>query len=107
MTMLSARVDRNKVATIYHASGETEGRDPRAMTAEELESIGHVKTPLLKVIRAKCLDCSHTFSEAAKCTACDCSLWPYRRGVMPDSWKSKAKQELAKARFATLKVERK
>lgn len=33
------------------------GRDPREMTRAELQALGHGKKPLLRVIRARCLDC--------------------------------------------------
>src|SRR5437868_3349382 len=33
------------------------GRDPREMTAAELEALGHVAMSPLRAIRAKCLDC--------------------------------------------------
>ena len=60
------------------------GRDPRKMTVEDLNTIGHIKQPILDVIRAKCLDCSHTQSEVRKCTCvCTCPLWPYRMGSNP------------------------
>ena len=64
-------------------NGETEGLDPREMPRSLLEEIGHRPTPLLRVIREKCLDCSHTASEVRRCTAVDCSLWPYRMGENP------------------------
>lgn len=45
---------------------------------------GHIKKPLLKVIRAKCLDCCvHQPSEVRLCNATDCPLWPYRMGKNP------------------------
>ena len=67
----------------YHPSGETEGIDPRTISINVLEESGHVKTPILDVIRAKCLDCSHTQSEASKCVAITCPLWPYRMATNP------------------------
>jgi hypothetical protein len=65
------------------ASGEIYGRDPRKMSAEELTALGYERMPLLKAIRLKCLDCSHTESEVRKCTAVGCSLWPYRMNRNP------------------------
>jgi hypothetical protein len=53
------------------------------MSKSLLAEIGHSQMPLLKVIRAKCLDCSYTASEVRRCTAVDCSLWPYRMGTNP------------------------
>lgn len=68
-----------------NAQGETVGRDPRNMTSEELTALGHVKAPLSKIIREKCIDCSHTESEVRKCTAIKCVLWPYRMRKNPFS----------------------
>jgi hypothetical protein len=64
-------------------SGETEGLEPRETSRSLLAEIGHLQTPLLKVIRAKCLDCSYTASEVRRCTAVDCPLWPHRMGTNP------------------------
>jgi hypothetical protein len=64
-------------------SGETEGLDPREISRTLLEEIGHSQTPMLRVIRAKCLDCSQSASEVRRCTAVNCSLWPYRMGSNP------------------------
>jgi hypothetical protein len=64
-------------------SGETEGLEPREMPRSPLEEIGHLQMALLKVIRAKCLDCSYTASEVRRCTAVHCALWPYRMGTNP------------------------
>jgi hypothetical protein len=44
----------------------------------------HEPAPLLRVIRAKCLDCSAGVeSEIRKCTAIGCALWPYRMATNP------------------------
>ena len=60
------------------------GRDPRTMRAADLNKLGHAKTPLLKVIRAKCADCCcGDMLEVRKCTAWRCSLWPYRMNHNP------------------------
>lgn len=57
------------------------GKDPRKMEREELRLLGHDKTPPMKIIRAKCIDCSGgSESEVRKCVAYDCVLWPYRMG---------------------------
>jgi hypothetical protein len=64
-------------------NGETEGLEPRGMSKSLLAEIGHLQMPLLKVIRAKCLDCSQSASEVRRCTAVDCALWPYRTGTNP------------------------
>ena len=71
---------------IQNNDGSTEGVDPRELGRTTLESAGFEGQPLLKVIRAKCLDCScYQPSEVAKCTATGCALWPYRMGKNPFS----------------------
>jgi hypothetical protein len=85
--------------TAYHArraigieqtsNGETRGLDPRDMPLALLNRIGHKKTPLLKAIREKCIDCSGgSPHEARSCTAVDCALWPFRMGKNPFSERS-------------------
>lgn len=45
---------------------------------------GHVKKPLLKVFREKCLDCCvYKPSEVRLCACKKCPLWPYRMGKNP------------------------
>jgi hypothetical protein len=64
--------------------GQPIGRDPRLINNEDFREIGHVATPILSVIRAKCLDCCcYQPSEIRKCTATGCALWPYRMGTNP------------------------
>jgi hypothetical protein len=74
---------RRALGVVRSPDGETEGLDPRETPRNLLEEIGHSQMPLLRVIRAKCLDCSHTASEVRRCSAVDCSLWPYRMGTNP------------------------
>lgn len=58
--------------------------DPRGMSTEELNELGHESTPPLKLIRAKCLDCcGDSSNEVLLCTCKDCPLWPYRTGKNP------------------------
>ena len=70
----------------------------------ELAGLGHLKEPMLKVIRKKCLDCvCHVPSEVRQCTAAkSCALWPYRLGKNP--WKSP--RHLSPARVEALAVGR-
>ncbi len=69
---------------IRKPDGSTEGADPRRLGRTGLEAAGYGGTPLLKVIRAKCLDCSCGQAvEVARCTATGCPLWPYRMGSNP------------------------
>lgn len=54
---------------------------------------GHVKKPLLKVIRKKCLDCCcGQHSEVRKCHITDCQLWPYRMGKNPFHFRNATKE---------------
>jgi hypothetical protein len=76
------------------------GRDPRKVTTEEYRAAGHEPMPVLKVIRAKCLDCcAGSQSEVRKCIATGCPNWPYRMGAnpfrAPSSISDEKKQEIA------------
>ena len=69
---------------IRKTNGSTEGADPRTLAPEDLRDAGHDNMPLLRVIRAKCLDCcGDQPSEVRFCTATRCRLWPYRMGTHP------------------------
>lgn len=69
---------------IRNSDGSNAGADPRRLGRELLEHAGHSGGPLLKVIRAKCLDCCcDQPSEVARCTVSGCPLWPYRMGKNP------------------------
>lgn len=70
--------------TTRHPSGETEGADPRELSLDDLRAAGHEKTPMLKVIREKCLDCcAGNAAEVRRCTSVSCALWPYRMAANP------------------------
>lgn len=67
--------------------------------------------PILKVIRAKCLDCCcGSPSEVAACTVEKCPLHPYRMGTNPfravrtmtDEEKAEARERLRLARLAKI-----
>lgn len=61
--------------------GTDTGKDPRQMTIQELNECGHFLTPLLAVIKAKCMDCCcGQRQEVLLCSAVSCPLWPYRTG---------------------------
>jgi hypothetical protein len=67
-----------------HASGETRGVDPSHMGLDDLREAGHLGGSLMRVIRAKCLDCSAgSRLEVRACAAVRCALWPYRMGRNP------------------------
>jgi len=68
---------------VRRPDGVTEGADPRTLPRELLAEV-HQPSPILDVIREKCLDCSgYQPSEIARCTAIACSLWPYRMATNP------------------------
>jgi hypothetical protein len=66
-------VERYNKLVIRHPTGETEGKHPRDADVDVMREI-HEPAPLLRVIRAKCIDCSGgSESEARKCTAMGCA----------------------------------
>ena len=76
-------VERYNKLVIRHPTGETEGKHPRDADVDVMRAI-HEPGPLLRVIRAKCIDCSGgSESEARKCTAIGCARWPYRMASNP------------------------
>ena len=53
-------------------------------TKNELQVLGIKPTPVLKAIRAKCLDCSGgSHAEVAGCLVKNCTLYPFRMGKNP------------------------
>jgi hypothetical protein len=70
------------------------GRDPRGMTEVELVELGHVKRPLLRVIRANCIECSGgAEAEVRRCRMVACPMWPYRMGTNPFHRQELSKEE--------------
>ncbi|MGS4948132.1 hypothetical protein ACVDG3_21920 [Meridianimarinicoccus sp. RP-17] len=64
--------------------GYNVGRDPRTMTTEDLEQLGHARVSPLRALRLKCLDCCNGLArEVRLCTAVDCPSWPFRMGKNP------------------------
>jgi hypothetical protein len=64
--------------------GEDVGRDPRTMSMEDLEQLGHARLSPLRALRLKCLDCCNgSPKEVRLCTAVDCPNWPFRMGRNP------------------------
>jgi hypothetical protein len=83
MPLIYSNPERYAVA-LEEGSEGTQGRDPRQMTLEELESVGHPPRPLREAIREKCLDCSGgSIKEIRLCTAVACALWPFRMNKNP------------------------
>jgi hypothetical protein len=78
-----ARAQRYERFIVRHADRGTEGRDPREISRDELATL-HDPMPVLKAIRAKCLDCCcYQEGEVRKCAAIECPLWPFRMGSNP------------------------
>lgn len=49
-----------------------------------MDVAGHTKMPLLKVIRAKCLECAGGHpGQVRNCQLTGCPNWPYRMGKNP------------------------
>lgn len=60
------------------------GADPRTLNKDVFLALGHEELPILRVIRAKCLDCCcGAESEVRRCPATTCALWPYRMAKNP------------------------
>ena len=56
--------------------------------SDELKALGHQPTPVLKAVRAYCIDCSGgNMAEVRKCTVTRCELYPFRMGKNP--WRAK------------------
>jgi len=63
--------------------GQNVGVNPSRISLRDLKELGCPQKPLL-AIRANCLECcGDSPSEARKCTATGCNLWPYRFGKNP------------------------
>jgi hypothetical protein len=71
----------------------------------ELQAMGFEPVPVLKAIRAKCLDCSGGMaSEVRDCLVRNCALYPFRMGKNP--WRvkvSESQQEASRRNAAKLK----
>ncbi|WP_199526011.1 hypothetical protein [Rhodosalinus halophilus] len=60
------------------------GRDPRGLSTDDLERLGHARVSPLRALRLKCLDCCNgSTREVRLCTAVDCPNWPFRMGKNP------------------------
>ena len=77
--------------------GNSQGLEPRFLSFNELDGLGHPKDPS-SAIRAKCLDCCcGSMGEVRKCVVYRCPLWPMRMGSNPFHAKSKHSQDKEKA----------
>lgn len=79
------------------------GRDPRAVSRDELTAAGHKAMSPLKALRLRCLDCCcGQPAEVRLCTAVACPSWPFRMGRNP--WRgevSEERREAARRNLAT------
>ena len=84
------------------------GRDPRQMSAAELQQLGHHKRPILDAIRQNCVECcAGNSAEVRRCAMIACPMWPYRMGTNPfvsrdytDEQREAARARLVMARAA-------
>jgi len=74
----------NRHIGLERRDGFDVGRDPRDMSANELEQLGHARVSPLRALRLNCLDCCNgSAQEVRLCTAVDCPSWPFRMGKSP------------------------
>jgi hypothetical protein len=80
-------------------------RDPRTLTVEQFNAVGHVKQPLLRVIRANCIECcSGNEADVRWCGLVWYPFWPYRMGANPFAApRSEARLAHARNRAAALR----
>jgi hypothetical protein len=78
----------------YEADGgELIGRDPRKISAADYATATLDGAPLLKVIRAKCLDRAvEQESEVRKCVLVTCPNWPFRSRDLTDEQRAAASE---------------
>ena len=81
-------MNRHRQIGLEQRDGDDVGRDPRAMSADELTQLGHSRVSPLRALRLKCLDCCNESSQEVRlCTAVDCASWPFRMAKKP--WRRK------------------
>jgi hypothetical protein len=92
---------RNRKIGLDRRDGYDVGRDPRAMSAEELSQLGHSRVSPLRALRLKCLDCCNDSAQEVRlCAAVDCPSWPFRMGRNP--WRPPLSAEVRTQRAATM-----
>lgn len=81
-------MNRHRPIGLEQRDGDDVGRDPRAMSADELTQLGHSRVSPLRALRLKCLDCCNESSQEVRlCTAVGCPSWPFRMAKNP--WRRK------------------
>jgi len=99
-------VERYGKLVVRNPDGSTERKHPRDADVDVMREI-HEPGPLLRVIRAKCIDCSGgSEREAGKCTTIGCALWPYRMASNPFRAPREMTQEQREAGAARLAAAR-
>lgn len=92
---------RNRHMGLERRDGYDVGRDPRSMSAAELEDLGHARVSPLRALRLKCLDCCNDSAQEVRlCTAVDCPSWPFRMGKNP--WRTPLSEGCRAGRLARL-----
>ena len=92
---------RNCQIGLERRDGFDVGRDPRAMSADDLQQLGHARVSPLRALRLKCLDCCNDSAQEVRlCTAVDCPSWPFRMGKNP--WRAPLSAEARMQRAATM-----
>ena len=75
---------QNRHIGLERRDGFDVGRDPRAMSTDDLQQLGHARVSPLRALRLKCLDCCNDSAQEVRlCTAVDCQSWPFRMGKNP------------------------
>jgi hypothetical protein len=92
---------RNRTIGLERCDGFDVGRDPRSMSSNELQQLGHPRVSPPRALRLKCLDCCNdSVQEVRLCTAVDCPSWPFRMGRNP--WRAPLSAQVRMQRAATM-----
>lgn len=79
-------------ALLEKRDGWDVGRDPRAVSREELIAAGHEPMSAQKALRARCIDCkAGDVAQVRRCEHLDCPASPFRTGKNP--WRAPASEE--------------
>lgn len=70
------------------------GRDPRKLTPADFAEAGVTLRPVMKAIRANCLECcGGNATEVRKCVSVRCPMWPMRMGRFPSALRAALRDE--------------
>ena len=88
--------------------GNAVGRDPRTLSVDELQQLGHARMSPLKALRLRCVDCcAGSAREVRLCVSVTCPSWPFRMGSNP--WRgpvSEARREQGQRLAASIAATR-